>query len=143
LLKLRCCAVTKKPDNFSPNAGLLPYASNVSGPAIVLPDMDGFKSERGSQAANFFDERVAQLNREYAALVELAKQTELVYNAKYNFVPRVGKTYYLYQKQDTGTMLSMISPQEWRNSNMEFLGSYIFTADAVWERIDGKEETGN
>lgn len=127
----------KYPDSFSPNAGLLPYASNVSGPAIVLPDLDGFKSERGSQAANFFDERVAQLNREYNALLELAKQTELVYNASYSFVPRVGATYHLYMKQDNSTFLSMVSPSEWGKTDFDFMGSYIFTADAIWEKTDG------
>lgn len=129
--------MAKRPDNFSANASILPYASNVSGPAIVLPDMDKFRSERGSMATNFFDERVAQLNREYEALKELAKQTELVYNAKYNFVPRVGATYHLYKKLDGTTLLSMISPAEWSNNSLEFMGSYIFTADAVWEKTDG------
>ena len=129
--------VSKRPDNFSENAHILPYGSNNSAPAVVLPDLDAFRSERGSQASNFFNERVAQLNREYQQLLELAKQTELVYNAKYNFVPRVGTTYHMYQKQDQSTFLSMISPAEWTNNTFTYQGSYIFTADAVWERTDG------
>jgi len=129
--------MAKKPDNFSANAGILPYSSNVSGPAIVLPDLDAFRNERGSRATNFFDEKIAQLNREYEALKELALQTELVYNAKYNFVPRVGATYHLYKQPDQSTFLSMISPAEWRNTDFEFIGSYIFTADAIWEKVDG------
>ena len=58
----------KRPDNFSENANILPYGSNASAPAIMLPDTDLFKSERGTNAANYFQGKLDDLNNEYKAL---------------------------------------------------------------------------
>lgn len=122
------------PDNYSENAHILPYGSNASAPAIVLPDTELFRSERGANAGNYFKQRLDEINEQYQRLVELANDTELVYNAKYNFVPRVGHTYHLY---DTGEnlILSMIEPELW--GRFTHKGSYRFTADNTWERQDG------
>lgn len=113
------------------NPGLLPYGSNVSAPAITLPDTDLFRTERGTNAARYFEEKLAQLNREYDELVELAKQTERVYSAKYNFVPKVGHIYYLYATENE-YLLSLID--NW--DRYECLGAYRFTADNIWELVD-------
>lgn len=118
------------PDNYSENAHILPYGSNASAPAIQLPDTDLFKTERGSNAANYFKGKLDDLNKEYEELVKLAEETEKVYNAKYNFVPRVGHTYHLYWTGEEN-LLSLI--EDW--DRFEYLGSYRFTADNVWEKI--------
>ena len=121
----------KRPDNFSENANILPYGSNASAPAIMLPDTDLFKSERGSNAANYFQGKLDDLNNEYKALKRLAEDTERVYNAKYNFVPRVGHVYHLYYTGEE-YVLSMI--ENW--SRFEHHGGYRFTADNTWELLD-------
>ena len=122
------------PDNYSENAHILPYGSNSSAPAIVLPDTALFKSERGANAGNFFTQKLEEINSEYNRLVALANDTELVYNSKYNFVPKVGQVYHLY---NTGSdlVLSMIEPWKW--DTYEFVGSFRFTADNTWEKQDG------
>lgn len=112
-------------------SALLPYGTSISAPSIVLPDTDLFKTERGSNATKYFEERLAQLNREYEELVESARQTQLVYNARYNFVPKVGHIYHLY-KTETDYLLSMI--ENWKR--YELVGSYRFTADNIWDRIN-------
>jgi len=113
------------------NPGLLSYGSNVSAPAITLPDTDLFRSERGTNAARYFEERLAQLNREYEELKRVAELTQLVYNAKYNFVPRVGHIYYLY-RDNNEHMLSIID--NW--NRFECIGAFRFTADNIWEQVD-------
>lgn len=110
---------------------LLPYGSHISAPAIVLPDTELFKTERGNNAAKYFEERLAQLNREYEELVKQAKQTERVYNARYNFVPKVGHIYYLYRTEND-YLLSLI--ENWKRYNL--VGAYRFTADNIWEEVD-------
>lgn len=112
---------------------LLPYGLNSSVPAITLPDTDLFKSERGSLARNYFENRIELLNQEYKKLVELAQENEMIYRAKYNFVPRVGQTYHLYRIESDAIILSLIEPEAW---NKEHLGSYEFTADSIWKRVD-------
>lgn len=110
---------------------LLPYGTSSSAPAIVLPDTALFLSERGSLTKNYFENAVDLLNREYDAIRKLAELNELVYNASYNFVPRVGQRYHLYKKPDDRYLLSMI--ENW--SAYEFVVSLEFTADSVWKDV--------
>ena len=67
---------------------LLPYGLSSSDPHIELPDVIGFKDEWGSNASQYFNEKLNELKREYEALVQQARDTQLVYNAEYNFVPK-------------------------------------------------------
>ena len=62
-------------DTSKPN--LLPYGISSNAPAISLPDTDLFKSERGANAGQFFEDKLRQLNDEYDRLVLLAKQTDI------------------------------------------------------------------
>ena len=110
---------------------LLPYGTTSSSPSIVLPDTALFLSERGSLTKNYFENAVELLNREYDAIRRLAELNELVYNATYNFVPRVGQRYHLYQKVDGGYLLSMI--ENWKTH--EFIVSLEYTADSVWKDV--------
>jgi hypothetical protein len=110
---------------------LLPYGTTSSSPPIVLPDTALFLSERGSLTKNYFENAVELLNREYQAIRSLAALNELVYNASYNFVPRVGQTYHLYKKTDGCYLLSMI--ESW--TAYEFVVSVEYTADSVWKDI--------
>ena len=121
-------------DASKPN--LLPYGITSSAPAISLPDNDLFKSERGANAGIYFEEKLRHLNAEYDRLVMLAKYTDLVYNSRYNFVPRVGQIYHLYY---TGEyyLLSMIEPERW--TKYDFVASFRFTADSIWEMQHGQE----
>jgi hypothetical protein len=121
-----------RPDSYAENAGLLPYGSNVSAPAIQVPDINLFKTERGSLARNYFEDRIRSLEEAYQQLQQHATDTQTVYNSKYNFVPRVGKIYHLYESAE-GNMLSLIEPECW---NKKYLNSFIYTHDSTWERIE-------
>jgi len=112
---------------------LLPYGDNVSAPAITLPNNDLFRSERGSLARNYFENRLHLLNEEYLQLIELARENEMIYKAQYNFVPRVGQIYHLYRIESGAITLSLIEPKAW---NKEHLGSYEYTADSIWKRVE-------
>jgi hypothetical protein len=114
---------------------LLTYGDNNAAPPIELPDTKLFQTERGSLARNYFENKLELLNQEYKDLVELAKLNEALYNANYNFVPRVGVTYHLY-RINGGTILSLIEPHQW---DQEFLGSYVYTADSVWKPLEKSE----
>jgi len=110
---------------------LLPYGSSISAPAITVPDIDLFKNERSTNAKNYFEAALQDLNEKYAGLLALAKDTEMVYSAKYNFVPKVGHTYHLYWTGEEYT-LSLI--ENWKR--FQYVCSFKFNADNVWERID-------
>ena len=115
------------------NRALLPYGDNNAAPPIELPDTKLFQTERGSLARNYFENKLDLLNKEYLELVELSKLNEMLYNADYNFVPRVGVTYHLYRIECGKTIISLIEPHQW---NKDHLGSFVYTADSVWKPLE-------
>lgn len=126
--------MSKKPDNFSEDANILPYGSNVSAPSLTVPDIDAFKNDRTNNASNYFNERLRAIEEEYKALVDLATQTSMIYNARYNFIPKVGKEYHLYKDGD-GYILSLI--ENW--DKFEYVGSYMLTGDNVWQLVQPRD----
>lgn len=120
----------KKPDNVTDEAMILPYGSNVGAPAITVPDVGKFK-ERIPLANKHLYQRLKEIKDEYYTLLDLAKSTELCYNAKYNFIPIVGETYYLYY---TGTehLLSLIEPDRW--DRYEYVGAFVHETNNTWKR---------
>lgn len=116
------------------NTALLPYGTVPSAPPIELPKVQEFKDDRGRNAEKYFQSEIDQLNDKYQRLVKLANDTQMVYNAHYNFVPKVGTTYYLYW---TGSdyLLSII--ENWKWDKHEFIGAYQLTSDNVWVRKNG------
>jgi hypothetical protein len=122
----------KKPDMVTDKANSLPYPTNVGAPAFTIPDVLKHKNERGVNATHLLETKFEDLKRKYFELVELANDTELVYNAKYAFIPVVGKTYHLYVGSDDKLFLSIIEPER---VNWESKGSFKLTADSTWERV--------
>jgi len=112
------------------NTALLPYGVTSSAPAITLPNVAEFKNDRTKNAEKYFLSEIEQLNEKYQKLVQLDNDCELVYSARYNFIPKVGMTYYLYW---TGKdhLLSLI--EHW--SKYECVGAFKLTSDNVWKRV--------
>jgi hypothetical protein len=125
--------MAKKPDNVVDNPASMPYPTNVGAPAFTVPDVLQHKNERGVNATHYLETKFDQLKQEYFKLVNLAKDTELVYNAKYAFVPVVGKVYHLYVGYDDKLFLSIIEPER---VSWDCKGSFKFTADNTWERTE-------
>ena len=118
------------PDKVADNPLALPYGSNVSAPAIVVPDVAKFK-ERIPLANHHLNTRLEELKKEYEELLSLAQDTELCYNAKYNFIPIVGETYYLYWNEQE-YLLSLIEPERW--NRYEFVGAFVHGTNNTWHR---------
>lgn len=123
----------KKPDMVVDHPQIMEYPTNVGSPAFFLPDVLKHKNEKGVNALHYFTSKFEELKNQYCELIELANDTEKVYNAKYSFVPAVGKTYHLYKSSDKGFFLSIIEPNEW---SMEHEGSFKFTSDNTWEKTN-------
>jgi hypothetical protein len=122
-----------KPDNVSDNPGLLPYGSNVGAPAIQVSNIEHWKGPRVSDVNKQFQDRFEGLKNEYQKLIEEYKWNDLVYKAKFNFEPVIGKIYHLYYSTDGTTFLSLIQPNEW---NREHIGSFKYNHDNKWIKID-------
>ena len=112
---------------------LMQYPTNVGAPAFTVPAVLAHKQERGVTATHYFETKFEELREEYFKLVELANDTDLIYNAKYNFIPAVGNIYHLYSGIDGNLFLSIIEPSEW---DMEHKGSFSYTTDNTWIRVN-------
>ncbi len=115
-------------------ASKLSYGSNVGAPAIRPDDVDGWKLTNVKRANDYFKTRFDDLKKEYEKLIDEYRWSELVYTAKYNFEPVIGKSYYLYN-DDSGAFLSLISPDEW-NTKSEFIGTFRMDAQHKWEKCN-------
>jgi len=120
----------KKPDLVADNPGTMPYPTNVGAPAFTVPAVLTKKRQRGANARNQLYAKFEELKREYFKLARLTEDTELVYNAIFNYTPVVGNIYHLY-RGSKGLFLSMIEPDRW---DMEHHGSFKLTSEHTWVR---------
>jgi hypothetical protein len=75
---------------------------------------------------------VATANRSAAEFLRAYCLSSLVLAADFSFKPVVDQSYYLYATA-TGWNLSLIAPDEWRDSRADrFLGTCRLQADMIW-----------
>lgn len=110
----------------------LSYGSNLSAPAISLENVSGWKQANVEQANTNFKTRFDEIKEELERLVNEVKINELVYSAKYSFIPVMGQPYHLYKKADGSTFLSLVPPNTWKQ---EYLGSFKLDTDHKWFKI--------
>ena len=123
----------KKPDNVADNPGLLPYASNVGAPAIIVDDIKHWKQPRVANVNKQFLSKFEELKQEYQKLIDEYKWNDLVYKSKFNFEPVINETYHLYSKDSGELFLSLISPDEW---NRTYIASFKYNHDNKWIKIN-------
>ena len=131
---------SKKPDQvvFNPetekyNAGVLPYGTNSSAPKITPTDLTGWKNSNVSKVNHQINTEYENLKSQFENLMEKFKHNNLIYSAKFNFEPIVGKIYHLYRDKNEDLFLSLISPSE---CNFNYQGSFKLNEDKVWIKVD-------
>jgi len=128
----------KKPDQIvhneeeGYNANLLPYATNVSAPAIRPDNIDDWKLRGVNKVNKQIETKFNELKEEYQKLVEEYHWNELVYQAKFAYEPVIGETYHLYVGNDGGPFLSLIAPSEW---DRQHIGSFQLNSEQKWIKL--------
>jgi hypothetical protein len=110
----------------------LTYGSSTSAPAIRLEDVGGWKQIQAQNANKIFTKKYEEIKNEFKRLVDEVSWNEFVYSSTYNFLPVIGETYYLYEKDDGSVFLSLIAPNEWR---MKFLGATRLESNNKWIQL--------
>jgi len=110
----------------------LVYGSNNGAPAIKLEDVGGWKQIQAQNANKIFTKKYEEIKDEFKKLVDEVSWNEFVYSVTYNFIPVIGETYYLYEKNDGSPFLSLIAPDEW---NMKFIGATRLESNNKWIKI--------
>jgi hypothetical protein len=110
----------------------LTYGSNIGAPSIHLEDIGGWKQIQAQNANKIFTKKYEEIKDEFKKLVDEVSWNEFVYSATYNFLPVIGETYYLYEKNDGSVFLSLIAPSEWK---MKFLGATRLESNNKWIKL--------
>lgn len=131
---------SKKPDQVvfdeeqqKYDAFLRPYATAVGSPEIKITDLSIFKKRASYQINTELQAKFNELKAQYEELQRQASQTQLVYNATFNFEPIIGHTYHLYRKNTQENFLSILTPEE---CNFEHLGSFRLETNFMWKKLD-------
>jgi len=122
----------KKPDNVTDAPGLLPYASNVGAPAIVVQDINHWKQPRVANVNNQFLSKFEELKQEYQKLIDQYKWNDLVYKSKFSFEPVINETYHLYSRDNGELFLSLIEPTRWTQN---YIASFKYNHDNKWIKV--------
>lgn len=113
-------------------ARLLPYATQVNGPVIKIPNVDAFKQKGVEKVSKQLQIELEELQNKIKNFVKSASDTQKVYTAKFKFEPLVGEVYFLYQGEKE-EYLSLIPPNQWKK---KFLGAFRLSSEYKWEQVE-------
>ncbi len=103
-------------------------------------ELDNWKPEQGNQVKKYFNEKILELKRDYNKLVDDFKWNKIIFESEITFVPVIGKTYYLYKKENGKKFMSLIEPGSWSKSiKIKFIGSFMQDSRQKWNLIDTKK----
>lgn len=133
----------KRPDNIvfdeetqTYNASLLPYGTNIGAPSVESTGVSTWVNTSVSSFNHSFKNKIEIIKKEYQSLIDEYEINDLLYKAKMNFEPIIGKTYHLYFSDKNGeNFLSIIPPDSW---GMEYLGTYVLNNDKTWQKISNE-----
>jgi len=131
------------------NPGTLPYA-HQSGSAIIKPEDKGKITGRAVSAMHSqTDMQMAQIYQQMQLLAEQANNikkrveiSEKIYQTSMGFEPLINHIYFLYEKNEGDTFLSLIAPEEWGKKvrNYKFLAEVKLLADHTWDILRRGED---
>lgn len=133
------------PDKITENPHSLEYGHNV-GSAVVKPEDQGKIKGRALAAMEHqTDMQLDQIYQQMQLLAEQAKKlndrkqiSNVIYTAEMRFEPLINHVYHLYEKENKGYILSLIAPDQWGRSKMQFtfIATVRLLADHTWDILD-------
>ena len=133
------------PDKVADNPGVISFPHHV-GSAMVKPEDKG--KIKGQAMMAMKDQTQREMAQLYEQMRVLAKQaedikkrvevSEKIYLSQVNFEPVINHIYFLYEKKDHTTILSMISPEEWGKTIpfKKYLATVKLLSDHTWDVLD-------
>jgi hypothetical protein len=111
----------------------LTYGSNVGAPSIKLDDVIGWREREVVNVNHHFKTKYEELKKAYEDLVDAYNWNNLIYNTvEYSFLPVIGQTYYLYERENGKLFLSLIDPDSW---NKKFIGGFKLDSTNKWVKV--------
>jgi hypothetical protein len=142
---------TAKDENLQPLfPGLLPYGHTIGAPAFRPTEMGVILSKSASAMNEQVEMQKSQilqqlelLKKQYIELEERRIISLIVYQAELRFKPESGHTYYLYNRENGTTFLSMIEPTSWNRGDLIYIASVKLLSDMTWTVIEKSEAFGD
>ena len=119
-------------EKMKTNFSLLPYGGHIGAPKIDISDLQLSKHVELNKINHFFKSKFDDLLIEYQNLLDSYTINETVTKSDYKFIPIVGETYYLYQREDGTNFLSIIEPSTW---NKKLIYKLKYNSNNVWDLI--------
>ncbi|MBL7728137.1 MAG: DUF2452 domain-containing protein [Dinghuibacter sp.] len=123
---------------------VLPYSASVSGAVIKATEEGVIKHKALTAMEEQTNMQLEQIRKQIELLAlqaqEIQKRKELslmIYEARLSFKPNIGQVYYLYEKNNGESMLSLVSPKEWGKSGpfKRFVAAVKLMADHTWTEL--------
>jgi hypothetical protein len=123
---------------------VLPYSASVSGAVIKATEEGMIKHKALTAMEEQTNMQLEQIRKQIELLAlqahEIQNRKELsmmIYSARLSFKPIIGQTYYLYEKNDSSCMLSLVSPKEWGKGGpfKKFISAVRLLADHTWKEL--------
>jgi len=138
----------KMKEKTAQTPSLLPYAHTAGGAVIKPEDVGKIKGRAVSAMREQTEMQMSQLYEQMQLLAEQAKKiqqrveiSERIYSVKMGFEPIIGKTYYLYRRENGEDFLSLIAPNEWgRGKKIEYVATVKLLADHTWDVMNEQEK---
>ena len=135
-------------DKIAENPHILPYAHHIGSVEIKPIDKGKVKGRAMSAMYDQTNMDLEQIRQQMTLLAQQAKAiqdrvkiSERIYQAEINFEPRIGQTYYLYDRGAEQYVVSLVAPKEWgKNPPFEYVATMELLADHTWNIIDKNEE---
>ncbi|MCG7864829.1 MAG: hypothetical protein B6D70_13735 [gamma proteobacterium symbiont of Stewartia floridana] len=145
--------MTKKTDRHISPEYTSPYPVSRLAPAFNLVDLakeiaqaDEMLANRAGSQLKIIAEQMAVLQQQAKSILEQTARDQQIHRAQCNFQKKPGQIYHLYQNRHGGSILSMLSPDDWQGKPPnQFIGSYRLESDRSWTPCQGKtiEEEDN
>jgi len=136
------------PDKITETPGLIPYPHTIGSPAFK-PNQEGAIRSASMNAMeeqceiqlDKIKEQIALLSKQAQEIKDRYEISKAVYASKMSFEPVVGKTYYLYARQEGEFVLSMIGPDQWGKSApfKHFVSAVKLLGDKTWKVEDDQK----
>ena len=98
-------------------------------------ELDNWKPEQATQVKNHFTERFKELKEAYDKLIKDFNWNKIIFESEMSFKPVIGKTYYLFQREDGTNFMTLISPEEWGKNDFQYIGAFKQDSRQKWNHI--------
>ena len=99
-------------------------------------EIDEWKPTQATVVKKHFTEKFKELKKAYDDLIEEFNWNKVIFESEMMFTPVMGKTYYLFQRNDGTNFMTLISPEEWGKNDFKYIGAFKQDSRQKWNHME-------